>query len=160
MTLWLAGTLFLRDTTPMYKKILLAYNGSEAGQKALLESRDLAAWGQSELHLVAVMPLILNTVVTEGIVYSAQEELQQMQAYQRVLQEGLEKLASLNYKAQGEVVCGDAIHQICACATRISADLIVVGHQRRSGWVDRWWSGSVSKSLVEETPCSLLVCIL
>ena len=51
----------------MYKKIVLAYNGSVAGQKALLDSRELAAWGQAELHLVAVMPLNLNTVVAEGI---------------------------------------------------------------------------------------------
>ena len=36
----------------MYKKILLAYNGSVAGQKALLDTRDLAAWGQAQLHLV------------------------------------------------------------------------------------------------------------
>ena len=38
----------------MYKKILLAYNGSIAGQKALLDTRELAAWSHSELHLVAV----------------------------------------------------------------------------------------------------------
>ncbi len=82
----------------MYKKIVLAYNGSAAGQKALLASRDLAAWGQAELYLVAVMPLNLNTVVAEGIVYSAQEEQQQTQAYERVLQEGLEKLDQLGFK--------------------------------------------------------------
>ncbi len=144
----------------MYKKILLAYNGSVAGQKALLDSHELAAWGRSELHLVAVMPLNLNTVVAEGIVYSAQEEQQQNQAYQRVLQEGLQKLADLGYQAQGELLSGDAIQEICACAKRISADLIVVGHQRRSGWIGRWWSGSISKSLVEEAPCSLLVSIV
>jgi len=36
----------------MYKKILLAYDGSDAGQKALLDCRDLAQWSQSELHLL------------------------------------------------------------------------------------------------------------
>jgi nucleotide-binding universal stress UspA family protein len=144
----------------MYNKILLAYNGSLAGQKALIDSHHLAAWGHSELHLVAVMPLNLNTVVAEGIVYSAQEEQQQTQAYERVLQQGLQKLDELGYQSQGEVLCGDAIQEICACAKRISADLIVVGHQRRSGWIGRWWSGSLSKSLVEEAPCSVLVSIL
>ena len=144
----------------MYKKIVLAYNGSVAGQKALLASRDLAAWGQAELYLVAVMPLNLNTVVAEGIVYSAQEEQQQTQAYERVLQEGLEKLDQLVFKAKGELLSGDAIQEICACAKRIDADLIVVGHQRRTGWLERWWSGSISKSLVEEAPCSVLVAIL
>ncbi|NDF66090.1 MAG: hypothetical protein EB096_13230, partial [Betaproteobacteria bacterium] len=51
----------------MYKKILLAYNGSAAGQKALLDSGELASWGKASLHLVAVMPLNLNSVVAEGI---------------------------------------------------------------------------------------------
>ena len=51
----------------MYKKILLAYNGSAAGQKALLDSGELAAWGHASLHLVAVMPLNLNSVVAGGL---------------------------------------------------------------------------------------------
>ena len=144
----------------MYKKIILAYNGSVAGQKALLDSRDLAAWGQAELHLVAVMPLNLNTVVAEGIVYSAQEERQQLQAYEKVLQDGIQRLETLGFKASGELLSGDAIQEICACANRIAADLIVVGHQHKKGWIGRWWSGSISKSLVEEAPCSVLVSIL
>ena len=41
----------------MYKKLLLAYNGSVAGQKALLESRELAQWGQAGLHLVEAVAL-------------------------------------------------------------------------------------------------------
>ena len=40
----------------MYKRILLAYDGSEAGQKALLECKELAQWANAELCLVAVMP--------------------------------------------------------------------------------------------------------
>jgi nucleotide-binding universal stress UspA family protein len=144
----------------MYKKILLAYNGSVAGQKALLDSRDLAGWGQAELHLVAVMPLNLNTVVAEGIVYSAQEEQQQTQAYERVLKEGLDRLEALGYKSEGELLSGDAIQEICACAKRIGADLIVVGHQHKKSWISRWWTGSISKSLIEEAPCSVLVSIL
>jgi nucleotide-binding universal stress UspA family protein len=106
------------------------------------------------------MPLNLNTVVAEGIVYSAQEERQQLQAYEKVLQDGLQRLEALGYKASGELLSGDAIQEICGCAHRISADLIVVGHQHKKGWIGRWWSGSISKSLVEEAPCSVLVSIL
>ena len=35
----------------MYKKILLAYDGSDAGQKALLDCKDVAQWSQADLHL-------------------------------------------------------------------------------------------------------------
>jgi nucleotide-binding universal stress UspA family protein len=144
----------------MYQKILMAYNGSAAGQKALLETGELAAWGHSALHLVAVMPLNLNAVVAEGIVYSVQEEAMQRQAYQRILDEGLKVLADHGYQATGELLSGDAITEICNCARRTQADLIVVGHKRKNGWVERWWSGSISKSLIEEAPCSLLISIV
>jgi hypothetical protein len=38
------------------QEVLLAYDGSDAGQKALLDCGDIAQWSQSELYLVAVMP--------------------------------------------------------------------------------------------------------
>ena len=33
----------------MYKKILLAYDGSESGQQALLDCHEIAQWSQAEL---------------------------------------------------------------------------------------------------------------
>ena len=39
----------------MYKKILLAYDGSDAGQQALLDCKEIAQMEQSELHLLAVV---------------------------------------------------------------------------------------------------------
>ena len=41
----------------MYQRILLAYDGSEPGQKALLDCRDIAQWSKAELFLIAVRPL-------------------------------------------------------------------------------------------------------
>ena len=40
----------------MYKHIILAYDGSITGQKALLELKELAHWGNPRLTLVAVAP--------------------------------------------------------------------------------------------------------
>jgi nucleotide-binding universal stress UspA family protein len=143
----------------VYQRIVLAYNGSEAGQKALLVSKNLAAWSQAQLHLVAVMPLHLNTVVAEGIVYSNQEEELQKEAYQAILNQGLAMLAKEGWSATGELVSGDPVTEICECAVRQHADLIVVGHKHKDGWMKRWWSGSVSQSLIEEAPCSVFVTI-
>jgi nucleotide-binding universal stress UspA family protein len=143
----------------MYHNIILAYNGSEVGQQALLASKELATWGQASLHLVAVMPFNLNSVVAEGIVYSAQEEKLQRESYQAVLEQGLSALEADGYKATGELLSGDPVNEICECARKKKADLIVVGHKHREGWVQRWWSGSVSQSLIEESPCSVFVSI-
>ena len=38
---------------PMYKRILLAYDGSEPGQKALLDASEIAEWGGADVFLVA-----------------------------------------------------------------------------------------------------------
>ena len=46
----------------MYKKILLAYDGSESGQNALLDCHEIAQWSQAELTLIAVMPLPLSPI--------------------------------------------------------------------------------------------------
>ena len=49
--------------------------------------------------------------------------------------------------------------EIAACARRIGANLIVVGHKHLDGWAARWWRGSVSRSLIDDAPCSVLVVI-
>ena len=58
----------------MYKRILLAYDGSDAGQKALLDCLDLAQWSQSEVVLIAVMPSAMSFVGLEGGVYDMELE--------------------------------------------------------------------------------------
>ena len=83
----------------MYKRILLAYDGSDAGQKALLDCQDLAHWSQSALFLVAVMPLGLAFVGLEGGVYDAALEERERARYQAVLNDGLQRLAAAGYTA-------------------------------------------------------------
>lgn len=143
----------------MYKRILLAYDGSDAGQKALLDCQDLAHWSQSALFLVAVMPLGLAYVGLEGGVYDADLEQRERLRYQAVLDDGLQRLAAAGYTAQGEVVAGDAVDQITKRAQAVNADLIVVGHKHLESWTARWWSGSISGALIERAGCSVLVVI-
>ena len=143
----------------MYKRILLAYDGSQSGQKALLDCKDIAQWGQSELFLVAVMPSPATCLGAEGGVYDAGSEERDREQYQGILDEGLKRLADAGHKANGEVLTGDAVEEIAKCACRIQADLIVVGHRHLDGWAARWWRGSVSKALIEQSPCNVLVVI-
>lgn len=143
----------------MYKRILMAYDGSETGQRALLDCREIAEWSKSEIVLVAVMPPAVALVGGEGGVYDARSEEEDRKQYQAILDEGLRRLAEAGHKANGEVVVGDAVDEIAKCARRIDADLIVVGHKHLDGWAVRWWRGSVSKALIEQAPCSVLVVI-
>jgi nucleotide-binding universal stress UspA family protein len=143
----------------MYKKILLAYDGSDAGQKALLDCCDLAQWSQAETHLVAVMPSAMSFVGLEGGVYDVELEEREKRKYRGVLDDGLRRLGDAGFAARGEVVTGEAVDEITKYAKKIGADLIIVGHKHLDSWAARWWRGSISGALIEHSPCSVLVVI-
>ena len=143
----------------MYKRILVSYDGSEAGQKALLDSQELAQWGNAELYLVAVMPPASALIGGEGYVYDPRIEEEERREYKNILEEGLRRLSGAGRAASGEVLVGDAVDEIARYGTKIAADLIVVGHKHLGSWAARWWRGSVSKALIEHAPCSVLVVI-
>ena len=144
----------------MYKRILLAYDGSDAGQKALLDCGDIAQWGQSEVCLVAVMPSAMSFVGLEGGVYDVELEEREKKKYQAVLDDGLKRLSERGFSAKGEVVVGEAVDEITKYARKIGANLIVVGHKHLESWAARWWRGSISGALIEHAPCSVLVAIV
>ena len=144
----------------MYKRILLAYDGSKSGQQALLDCGELAQWSHAPLTLLAVMPLYMDVIGMEGGVYDKNLAEQQKEKYQDILDEGLRQLVQSGHRADGEVLLGDIVDEITKYAKKINADLIVVGHKHLNGWAARWWHGSVSKSLIEHSPCSVLVVIV
>ncbi len=143
----------------MYKKILLAYDGSESGQKALLDCRDLAQWGDAQLSLVAVMPRHMDMIGLEGGMYDTGIMEHEKTRYNTILEEGLRRLSETGRSASGEVLVGESIDEITKYAKKIDADLIVVGHKHLDGWAARWWRGSISGALIEHAPCSVLVAI-
>lgn len=143
----------------MYKRIVLAYDGSESGQKALLDTQEIGQWSQAQLFLVAVMPTPLPLVGNEGISYSAEVEAAETERYRAVLDAGVQRLKESGLEVQGELAVGSSVDEIVKVARRTKAELIVVGHKHLDSWAQRWWRGSVSKNLIEVSPCSLLVVI-
>ena len=143
----------------MYKKILLAYDGSDAGQKALLDCKELANWSQADLTLVAVMPSAMSFVGLEGGDNDVELEEREKRKYRGILDDGLRRLAEAGWSARGEVVTGEAIEEIAKYARKIGADLIIVGHKHLDSWAARWWRGSISGALIEHAHCSVLVVI-
>jgi nucleotide-binding universal stress UspA family protein len=143
----------------MYKRILLAHDGSDAGQKALLDCQDLAQWSHAELFLVAVMPSAMSFVGLEGGVYDIELEEREKKKYQAILDDGIRRLSDAGYTASGQVVMGEAVDEITKQARKVGADLIVVGHKHLDSWAARWWRGSISGALIEHSPCSVL-CVI
>jgi nucleotide-binding universal stress UspA family protein len=139
-----------------YRKILLAYNGSQEGKRALLECADLAGFLQAETHLLAVASMPPSLFLTEGFV---PEELleEEKKRTQQVLDEGVKTLEAKGFKAKGILAVGEPVEEICRLAKGISADLIVLGHNQNTSFAARWWKGSVGASLLDYAPCSILI---
>jgi nucleotide-binding universal stress UspA family protein len=143
----------------MYQRILLAYDGSKSGQQALLECRDVAQWSQAAISLIAVTPLYIHMVGVEAGIYDNELAAQEKEKYSGILNDGIQQLQAAGFHASGEVLVGETVDEIVRYSKTINADLIVVGHRHLDGWAARWWRGSVSKSLIENAPCSVLVVI-
>ena len=141
-----------------YQKILLAYNGSVEGKRALLEIADLASFLGAEAHLLAVASMPPSLFLTEGFV---PEELleEEKKRTQAVLDEGIRALRDRGFTAIGHLAVGEPVEEICRLAKALSVDLIMVGHNQSTSFAARWWKGSVGASLLDYAPCSILIAL-
>lgn len=137
-------------------KILLAYNGSQEGKRALLECAEFAEFHHAETHLLAVASMPPSLFLTEGFV---PEELleEEKKRTQVVLEEGIKSLTDKGFKATGHLAVGEPVEEICRLAKDLGADLVVVGHNQNTSFAARWWKGSVGASLLDYAPCSVLI---
>lgn len=138
----------------MYRRIVLAYDGSLEGRTALREGALLAQKCASEVFLLSVAgnPGVL---LAEGaFAGAAGEEHNQLK---QIFDQAVERLRMMGLRTTGRLVSGDPADQICALAREVRADLVVVGHRKKS-LLERWWSGSSGAYLSDQLTCSLLVC--
>ncbi len=138
----------------MYKRILLAYDGSLEGRNALREGALLARQCGAQVFLLSVVPDTGGLLLAEGA-YAGAIALAE-DGFVGVLKEGVERLKQLGFDPIGKLARGQPAQEIGAFARQIGADLVVVGLQRQSAFA-RWWSGSNGAYLIDHTQCSLLV---
>ena len=141
-----------------YQKILLAYDGSQQGRRALLECADLAGFLGAQMCLLAVASMPPSLFLTEGFV---PEELleEEKKRTQAVLEEGIRAMRDRGFNATGQLAVGEPVEEICRMAKSMGADLIVVGHNQNTSFAARWWKGSVGASLLDYAPCSILIAL-
>jgi len=139
----------------VYRRILLAYDGSIEGRTALREGALLARRYRAQVFVLSVITEGAGTKLGEGV--GGGGIAQQRVEYERVLEEGMARLAALGFQASGKLVIGEPAREIAAYAEQVNADLVVVGHRRQSA-IGRWWSGASGAYLSDHIRCSLLVC--
>lgn len=143
----------------MYQRMVLAYDGSRDGRAALQQGADLASRCQARVYLVAVIANAADLLLAESVYPSGELIAQQLQEVELTLSEGKRCLLERGLEVETRLCRGQAVEEIAAVARDINADLIVVGHREQST-LARWWRGSVGQSLLAQTPCSVLVCVM
>jgi nucleotide-binding universal stress UspA family protein len=136
----------------MYKRVLLAYDGSIEGRRALREGAKLAQLCRAEVFLLAVVELPSIVIPDAGLIVPTDE---QTANYESTLAEGVERLKALGFSPTARLEVGDPGQKIADVAEEIGAHLVVVGH-RPQGPLARWF-GSVGSYLVKRLRCSVLV---
>jgi len=140
----------------MYTKVLLCYDGTREGRKALKAGADVVISMKAEAYLLAICPSFIASAIPEGVTPALIEcEDQRSNA---LLEEGVQWLRERGVPAKGSLETGNAVDCIAATARKIGADLIVLGHKSR-GRLARWWSASDEESLLERVSCSILVAL-
>jgi nucleotide-binding universal stress UspA family protein len=139
----------------MYGKVLLCYDGTKEGRRALRHGADVVLCMKSHAYLLAICRDNLVSSAIPEAVTPALAESEDARA-QALLDEGVQWLKDRGVAAEGSLEYGGAVDCIAATAKRIGADLIVLGHQPR-GRLARWWSDSDEESLLSRVRCSILV---
>ncbi|MGC2029192.1 MAG: universal stress protein [Steroidobacteraceae bacterium] len=141
----------------MFNRVLLCYDGSEHGRRALKQGAELAISMGSEVYVLAIVPSSADAAMHLSRV-AGHASFDSETEYQQILNESLAWLKARNVTASAHLAHGEVIDVILECAKRLKSDLIVVGQYPKSGST-RWWSGAKKRSLSEHSPCSVLISI-
>lgn len=143
----------------MYKRIVLAYDGTQSGQQLLLDREELVQWRAAQLWLAAVLPVPPNPEAIDYGNYLPDISVRDMHRVETVLALGLHHIRHEGYAVKGEILIGESVQEITHFAQQVDANLIVVGHNHQDDWTARWWKGTHSDALIAHAPCSVLFAI-
>ena len=138
----------------MYRTLLLAYEGTLDGRRALREGALVARMSGARVVLLAVVEFDPALVGFSGGVYIPSSD--GTAEAREILAEGSERLTRLGLAHEVRLERGAPVERITEVAKEVGADLVVVGHHRQ-GAVSRWLLGSVTSALSDTLECSLLV---
>lgn len=139
----------------MFKKILLAYDGSEHSAAALAKAVELAELCQAELHLLGVKSTTSSTALLQvdaPYPWFAEDE----QKIESALARAKRELGGRGLAVETTIRQGLPAQEIANHAHEMQADLAIIGHSDK-GFVARLFEGSIGAALVRDLPCSLLV---
>jgi len=138
----------------MFRKILLAYDGSQGANRALVVGIDLAKKHGAELWAVAVQEKLPRF---SGTIDEVQEEKQFAdEQYGKLLEAATVKAKEAGVELKTLMRAGHPAQIIVAVAQEGKFDLVLVGHTGLSGvWAA--FLGTTAERVSRHAPCSVLI---
>lgn len=138
----------------MFRRILVAFDGSPGAWRALRQAIPLAREHNAALYALAVEEPVPHYRAAAD---EARAEETEVAAYfDRILAGARQVAAGQGVELHTEAVHGHAAQAIVEYASQIGADLIVIGQHGHSGVLERLL-GSTSDRVVDTARCSVLV---
>jgi nucleotide-binding universal stress UspA family protein len=138
----------------MFRRILVAYDGSEGSRVALTRGIELARALGAELASISVEQHLPYYAASISEVKATQE---QIEAHFRELTKQARDLAGLGGVSLDTIVeQGHEVERIVEAARKGRYDLLIIGHHGHSRIFERTL-GSTAQSIVRHAPCPVLV---
>jgi nucleotide-binding universal stress UspA family protein len=138
----------------VFRKILIANDGSAGARRALEVAADVAACYGAELHSISVEEDLPKYAATMDEVDAAKE--QRNHYFEQVNAAAHMIVAEHNVSLETHVLAGHEVETITTFCKEGGFDLLVLGFMGHSRIYERIW-GSTSQTLTRLAPCSVLV---
>ena len=143
----------------MFQRVLLCYDGSDAGRRALKRGAELAILLKAQAHVLLITSSgIDDPFLAAGATGHACILGDATNRHEKMLSESVEWLRARGISAQSHITQGNIVDQIVAYTKKLGIDLIVLGHYPRpSGGF--WWGSAQRTSLAERANCCIFVAV-
>ena len=138
----------------VYRKILVAYDGSPGARRALMAGIELADQSDAELHCISVEEKLPYYAATLGEVEEAKAERDAY--FEKLVQEARRMAWDHGIELHSKVVPGHEVETVIMAARDGNFDLLVIGFVGHSNVFGRVM-GSTTQNLSRLSPCSVLI---
>ena len=140
----------------MYRKILVAYDGSPESRLAVDECVHLTPQSDRHVHLACVLHDPSPYLLAGEFVPAPTIEIDRSRS-EADLKEAAALLTDRGFTVTTHLLDGEPVDVITRLAETLAIDLLILGHKRSKKWALRWWRGSVDTLLIERVRCSILL---
>ena len=140
----------------MYRKILVAYDGSPESRLAVDECVHLMPHTDRMVHLACVLHDPSPYLLAGEFVPAPTLEIDRTRS-ETDLREAAAKLIERGFSVTTHLLDGEPVDVISRLVAALNIDLLILGHKRSKKFALRWWRGSVDTLLIERVRCSILL---